>query len=79
MSELVTALKPIDHLKRAIEMFGSQTELARAAGVTQPAISNALRLGSVGPMLAVKVHAATGGAIDRADLCPAVFGTVASA
>jgi len=68
---------PREHLQRAIDIFGNQTKLAEAIGVTQPAISAAIKAGSVSTTLAVLIDRATGGRVKSADLCPEVFGYVA--
>lgn len=49
---------------------GSQSAMARAVGVTQPAIRKALHAKRVSAELAVKIETATGGAISRQTLRP---------
>jgi len=63
-------MKSIDALSRAIELFGSQTSLAKAAGVSQHAIWRSLKVGTVTASLAIKIELATRGKIKRGDLCP---------
>lgn len=52
--------KPIDE---AIAILGSQTKLAAAVGVSQPAITKARAVGRVSAALAVKIEAATKGRV----------------
>ena len=58
-------------LDRALAAFaGKQRQLARAAGVSQSAISQAVSAGRVSAELAVKIEAATNGSVSRGDLRP---------
>jgi DNA-binding transcriptional regulator YdaS (Cro superfamily) len=50
-------------LERAIAKFGTQSALARAAGVQQQAISLASRTGYVSAHLAIAIHRATKGKV----------------
>jgi DNA-binding transcriptional regulator YdaS (Cro superfamily) len=50
-------------LELAIAKFGTQTALARAAGVPQQAISLATRTGYVSAHLAIAIHRATKGKV----------------
>lgn len=72
-------MEPIDHLRRAIAISGSQTALAKAAGVSQNAIWRALQRGRITPELAKKIEEATDGAVSRVDLCPDIFEPLAAA
>ena len=62
-------------IKDAIALVGSQGKLAKKAGVSQPAISQALHAGRVSASLAFKIETATGGAVSKERLCPEVFVT----
>lgn len=57
-------------IKKAIKRFGSQAKLAAAAGISQPVVHRALESGRVGPKLAIGIHKATGGEINKAVLRP---------
>lgn len=63
-----------DHVKTLVASFigrfDSQTQAAAAAGVSQPALSEALKLGRVGPRLALGIDAATNGEIPKRELRP---------
>ncbi len=65
-------------INRAIEILGSQTALAKKAGVSQAAISKiASGKTSISPVTALLVEAATSGDVSRHDLCPHIFGDAA--
>lgn len=66
-------MKPIDYLRKAVELKGSQAKLAKAAGVKQPSIWKALRAGRPSAELAVAIERATEGAIRRHHLRPDLF------
>ncbi len=59
-------------LLRALDIFdGSQTKLADAIGVTQVAISLALkRGGTMSARNAIRIERATGGRVKRYEICP---------
>lgn len=57
-------------IDKAIKRFGTQAKTAKAAGVAQPVVSEALKTGRVGPKLALGLHRATGGEINKAVLRP---------
>jgi len=57
-------------IQNAIAEFGSEARLAKAAGVTQPAINEAKQKGRVGARLAAGIHRATAGRISKYDLRP---------
>lgn len=63
-------------LDRAIELFGSASEMAKQLGYKSGAM--AIRQWqareSVPPQAAKKIEALLGGRVTRADLCPDVFG-----
>lgn len=62
----------LPHLKRAVEIVGSQGKLARAVGVSQPAINNRLQ-GKTDVMsgeMAIAIERATDGQVSRSDLRP---------
>lgn len=60
-----------DLLRGAIQNAGSQAKLAAACGLSQAAISKALRRGRLSPASALKIEAVTG--INRASWCPDFF------
>ncbi len=76
MSNIAASSSSSALLQLAVDMFGSQAKLAAAVGLSQPAISLAIRTGRVSAELATKVHRATGGAVHRASLCPEIFGDI---
>ena len=62
-------------IAEAVAIFGSQTELARAAGVSVQAVSFWVRGDrGISPQSAIKVEAATGGRVSRQRLLPSIFG-----
>lgn len=64
---------PIDHLRHAIEIKGSQGKLAKAAGVSQTSIWKALQADRVSAELAVRIERATDGVITAHHLRPDLF------
>lgn len=72
-----------DHVKSLVASFigrfASQTQAASAAGVSQPALSEALKLGRVGPRLALGIDAATDGEIAKSDLRPDLWSKTSEA
>ena len=66
-------MEPLDHLKRAITLKGSQAKLAKAAGVTQTSIWKALQAKRPSAELAVAIERGTEGAIQRHQLRPDLF------
>ena len=63
----------------AMSLYGSQAALARAAGVSQPVIHEALKTGRVGPRLAMGIERATSGAISKSLLRPDLWPMTAPA
>jgi DNA-binding transcriptional regulator YdaS (Cro superfamily) len=62
-------------IKRAIEMFGTQTALARRIGVGQNVISYWLyEAKDVPPKRAVQIEAVTNGEVSRKELRPDLWG-----
>lgn len=62
-------------LKRAVELAGGQSSLARAIGVKQQHVWNWLnRDGKTPPERAIPIEVAVGGAVTRYELRPDVFG-----
>lgn len=62
-------------VQRAVEIFGSQTALARRIGVGQNVISYWLREAKqVPPKRAVQLEAVTGGEVTRKELRPDLWG-----
>lgn len=57
-------------IEKAIRLFGTEAKTAKAAGVTQPVVNEAKKTGRVGPKLALGLHRATGGEINKATLRP---------
>ena len=68
-------LKEQAAIDRAIAVCGGVPKLAAAAGVTVQAIYH-WRGGvrRITPAYALKIEAATGGVVPRAELCPEIFG-----
>lgn len=62
-----------DHIESAIKLRGSQAKLADAMGCSQQQISYLLKADSITAEMAIKVDAATGGAVSRHDLRPDIF------
>lgn len=59
---------------RAVEILGSQSELARSCGVSQPTVHKWLHgLAVITPRNAIAVEHATGGKVTREQLCPDIF------
>ncbi|MGQ3674276.1 transcriptional regulator [Xanthobacter sp. TB0139] len=64
-----------DHISRAVQIRGSQLKLAQAAGCSQQQISFLLsRARRISAEMALRIEAATDGAVSRHDLRPDVFG-----
>jgi DNA-binding transcriptional regulator YdaS (Cro superfamily) len=67
----------METLIKAIEIAGTQTELANKAGITQAAISRWLNgVSDISPASAIKIEKATDGQVTRADLRPDLFGDI---
>lgn len=62
-----------DHLQEAIQIAGSEAKLGKATGYSQNAIWQAKERGTVTPLMAVKIEAATEGQVLKEKLCPDVF------
>lgn len=60
-------------IERAIDQFGTETNLARAAGVAQPSINQAKHTGKIGHRLAAAIDRATGGKISKHELRPDIW------
>lgn len=61
----------MDKLILYIENYSSQTDLARALGVTVPAVYQWLRgLRPIPPRLAVEIERLTDGKVTANDICP---------
>ena len=60
-------------IENAIAEFGTEAKLAKAAGVTQPAINEAKQKGRVGHRLALGISRATEGRISKYDLRPDIW------
>lgn len=62
-------------IKKAIDVLGSQAELARAIGKSGPFIHGMLHNNKAVPAaLCIGIEAASGGAVTRYELRPDVFG-----
>ena len=57
-------------IEEAIALCGSETALARAAGVSQPTVNEAKHKGRVSPRVALGIDRATGGQIPKSALRP---------
>lgn len=67
-----------EHVKRAIEIMGSQQALADAIGMSQQGVSYVLHFAPrVTAEAAVAIEKATRGEVRREDLRPDIFGEVA--
>jgi DNA-binding transcriptional regulator YdaS (Cro superfamily) len=64
----------MDALDRAIDIFGTQENLARELGIRSPSISEWRARGRVPLERCVKIEKATKGQVTRYDLRPDVFG-----
>lgn len=66
----------MEALKKAVDIAGSQSALARAIGgkVKQAHVWNWLKAGTVPAEHCAAIERATGGKVTRADLRPDVFG-----
>jgi DNA-binding transcriptional regulator YdaS (Cro superfamily) len=64
-------MKPAEAAKEASRLLGSQAEMARRLRVAAPTVNQwCSGERSVPPKRALEIEALTGGAVDRADLCP---------
>lgn len=68
----MTAFHP--HIERAVARHGSQAKLAAAIGCSQQQIAYLLKARTISAEMALRVEAATGGAVNRHDLRPDLFG-----
>jgi DNA-binding transcriptional regulator YdaS (Cro superfamily) len=59
---------------KAIEVVGSQSELARLVGVSPQAVHAWTKGGAISALCASRIERATAGAITRSDLRPDIFG-----
>lgn len=57
-------------IARAIDLFGSETKLARATGFAQQVFNRAVGRGRVSAELAIAIQKATGGMVTAAELRP---------
>jgi DNA-binding transcriptional regulator YdaS (Cro superfamily) len=62
--------KELTALDRAISFAGSQCNLSKAIGFSQPLLSRARKAGRVGPEVAIAIHHYTNGEIPASDLRP---------
>jgi DNA-binding transcriptional regulator YdaS (Cro superfamily) len=68
-SAIVTR-RPLDALRRAVELFGSENKLAAALGISQQNLNRAVRRGRVSPQLAIAIQKATRGSVTADELRP---------
>ncbi|MEJ1414263.1 MAG: Cro/CI family transcriptional regulator [Candidatus Sedimenticola sp. (ex Thyasira tokunagai)] len=59
-----------EHIKKAVDLFGSQKLLADACGVSQPAVFKWLSGSRIKPENAAMVERVTAGKVTRRDLLP---------
>jgi DNA-binding transcriptional regulator YdaS (Cro superfamily) len=63
-----------DHIRRAIELVGSQRALAEQIGLSQQGISYLLNEApQVSAEIAIAIHRATGGKVSKEELRPDIF------
>ena len=62
------------HIEKAIAVVGTQSELARLAGVSQTAVNKWLHGGRLSAESALAVERATSGKVTRHRLRPDIFG-----
>ena len=60
-------------IEGAIAQFGSETKLAKAAGVAQASINQAKRKNRIGHRLAGAIDRATSGRVSKHDLRPDIW------
>jgi DNA-binding transcriptional regulator YdaS (Cro superfamily) len=70
-------MEQITALRKAIDQFGSQTQLAAAIGYSQHAVWHAIQRGQVSARMAAAIHKATKGRIRKDQLRPDIFGDMA--
>lgn len=61
-------------LNKAVKKFGSQKRFGEKCGVKQQTISRAIASGKVSIELALYIHRATRGAVNRVVICPELRG-----
>jgi DNA-binding transcriptional regulator YdaS (Cro superfamily) len=62
------------HVRRAVELVGGQSELARRIGMSQPSVHDLChRTKRMQADIALKIEAATDGQVSRSDLLPSVW------
>ena len=69
----------LDALRKALKMYESQAEFAKAVGKTQGHVSQWLIRGRVSAETAVEIEIGTGGKIKRSQLRPDLFGKASAA
>ena len=74
----MTTLHPhTRHIKRAIDLHGSQARLAKAMGCSQQQIAYLLRAKTISAKMAKALDEATAGEVSRHALRPDIFGPAA--
>ena len=64
-------------IRRAVDHFGGVPQMVDAVGVSRASVYFWLAGRSISPEIAVRIEAASGGAVTRADLRPDLFGVAA--
>lgn len=63
-----------DHVRRAVEIAGTEQKLAAAIGISQPSVNHLCRNAkSIRPEIAIAIEKATGGKVTRSDLRPDIW------
>lgn len=71
----LAGMTQINHLQRAIAIFGNQSRLADAIGYSQHAVWHACtKSRRVSPQMAIAIHKATKGKVRKEHLRPDIFG-----
>lgn len=65
-------MNTVDYVKKAVDAAGSQSALAKAVGVSQPAVNKWLRGGGIGLEHALAIERITGGTVRAVQLHPAL-------
>jgi len=67
-------MTPQYHLERAIKHFGNMSRMAHATGYSQHAVWQATKRGQCSPRMALAIHKASKGRVNKRDLRPDIFG-----
>lgn len=63
-----------EHVRRAVDLHGSQAKLAERIGCSQQQISYLMKARRITADMALKLHEATDGAVSKHTLRPDIFG-----